>query len=442
MRSRREFLAMLGCSAASIAGGLQPCEAAATGVAEIDRDGRYEGMDDSAGWRRDALRRIDEIRQQDFTLQLADRSGAPHKGVEVDLGQYRHHFGFGGGVRLERLFGDRHAREVRDEYLALSERLFHKVVSLNALKWKHIDRNAPYIESFFDWAERRELPVRGHTLVWPSFKRAPDHVSRFADDPVGLAKVIREHIERTVFRFRGRVAEWDVLNEPFTEHQYMDLLGENVVNDWFGQVKEIDPAAKRYVNDFGVLTRVSDKHREYYYEWLVRMLEFGAPIQGIGFQAHNPSRFKLTSPTTVLATLDKFADLDLDLQITEFDVETADVDLQARYTEDFLIAIFSHPKTVGLMTWTPFEYGNNVVSKPLAAFYDRRLNRKPNAEVWDRLINHEWITNHSASTDENGCVKFRGFAGKYNVRLANAPSNEKYTIEFTPTNRDAVIIAN
>ena len=72
----------------------------------------------------------------------------------------------------------------------------------------------------------------------------------------------------------------------------------------------------------------------------------------------------MESPENILQTLDRFAGFGLDMQITEFDVERTDRDLQARYTTDFLIAVFSHPATVGLLTWTPFEYDDAIVSKP------------------------------------------------------------------------------
>ena len=230
--------------------------------------------------------------------------------------------------------------------------------------------------------------------------------------------------------YRGRIVEWDVLNEPYTEREYMEILGDEVATEWFNAAREDDPEAIRYVNDFGVLTRPARQHQDYYYDYVGRLLKSGAPVQGIGFQAHNPARFRLESPENILQTLDRFAVFGLDLQITEFDVERTDRDLQARYTMDFMIAVFSHPATVGLLTWTPFEYGNNLVSKPDAAFYDRDLQPRPNGEVWDLLVNQHWRTREAGATSGEGQFGFRGFPGHYNIRVAAGSAVHRTTARF------------
>jgi hypothetical protein len=169
----------------------------------------------------------------------------------------------------------------------------------------------------------------------------------------------------------------------------------------------------RYINDYGVLTRPSQGHQDFYFDYIRGLLEAGVPIQGIGFQGHIPERFELTPPEELLTTMDRFAALGLPLQVTEFDFETTDRDLQARYTSDFLIAVFSHPAMVGLVTWTPFEYGQGEGPKPDAAFFDYRLREKPNGQAWDSLVNQDWRTDLKLVTDEHGHASFRGFKGTY-----------------------------
>ena len=127
------------------------------------------------------------------------------------------------------------------------------------------------------------------------------------------------------------------------------------------------------------------------------------------------------------------------MQVTEFDVERTDRDLQARYTLDFLIAVFSHPATVGLLTWTPFEYGDTVVSKPEAAFYDKELRPRPNGEVWNLLVNRQWRTRESGATSPAGRFNFRGFPGTYNVRVEAGSTVETTTAEF-PSGKNEVAI--
>jgi hypothetical protein len=275
--------------------------------------------------------------------------------------------------------------------------------------------------------------------VWPRFRRAPESVAELASRPGELRAAILAHIQRMVGTYRGRIVEWDVLNEPYTEHEYMDILGKDVVAEWFAAVRDEDPDVVRYVNDFGVLTRPARNHQDFYFDYIGELLESGVPLQGIGFQAHNPARFPLESPENILRTLDRFARFGLDMQITEFDVERTDRDLQARYVADFLIAVFSHPATVGLLTWTPFEYGDAIVSKPEAALYDKRLRQRPHGEVWDHLVNGEWRTRESGQSSSAGTFRFRGFPGTYRIRIKAGSTVHESTAEFLPGTRQVII---
>jgi hypothetical protein len=212
--------------------------------------------------------------------------------------------------------------------------------------------------------------------------------------------------------------EWDVLNEPFAEHEFMDLLGPEVVHDWFRIAEETNPRLGRYINDYGVLTRPSERHQQFYFDYIRNLLNTGVAVQGIGFQGHIPEAFDPTPPEQLLQTMDRFATLGLPLQVTEFDFETTDLDLQARYTSDFLLAVFSHPAMTGLVTWTPYEYLKGQGSKPDAAFFDYRRHEKPNGQVWNTLVNRDWRTDTSAVTTEDGRAVFRGFKGSYNIQVS------------------------
>jgi hypothetical protein len=196
----------------------------------------------------------------------------------------------------------------------------------------------------------------------------------------------------------------------------MDILGDDVVIKWFRQTESLAPGVKRYINDYNILTKDNPRHRNIYFNYIKKLLELNTPISGIGFQCHIPRRFEPTAPEELLDSIDKFSPLGLDLQVTEFDFETSNQDLQARYTEDFMTAIFSHPDMVGLVTWTPFEYAKNSAPKPDAALVDRNLQIKPNGSIWYDLINNVWSTDEVLYTDDNGEVSFRGFKGLYNIQ--------------------------
>ncbi|MGD9022124.1 MAG: endo-1,4-beta-xylanase, partial [Lysobacterales bacterium] len=294
---------------------------------------------------------------------------------------------------------------------------------------------------FLDWCLENHLPVRGHCLVWGGFRRIPDELGHLKYDRPALRQAIEQHVTEFASMYDEPLIEWDVLNEPYTDHEFMDLLGNEAVHDWFRLTKEANPRLTRYINDYGVLTRPSAAHQDFYFNYIKDLLAREVAVQGIGFQGHIPARFEPTPPEELLATMDRFAVFGLPLQVTEFDFETKDRDLQARYTADFLTAVFSHPAMTGLVTWTPFEYTRGQGPKPDAAFFDWRLKEKPNGLVWDELVNETWSTRVESISDGDGVARFRGFKGTYGLEASAGSgtitskatlvdASERFTLEF------------
>ena len=53
---------------------------------------------------------------------------------------------------------------------------------------------------------------------------------------------------------RGLLEDWDVLNEPYTNHQVQDILGDAEMAAWFQAAKESDPEARLFINDYSILS--------------------------------------------------------------------------------------------------------------------------------------------------------------------------------------------
>ena len=398
----------------------------------------YAGMEDSASWRNEAKQRIEVLRKGRFNVKVTDAAGMPLTNLPVTAKLYRHDFGFGAAPRLRRLYGSPYPQEIRQRHLEYCDLLFHKLTPENAFKWKHHDNNSQYIKPFMSWCAERSIPVRGHCLMWPGFKRAAVEHAKYSGSEVQLRKLLNDHIHKMVSQYGDPLTEWDVLNEPFSSHDYMDILGPEVVVDWFQQVQQIRPEVKRYINDYGILTKNSVRHRRFYFNYIAGLLKQGAAIQGIGFQAHIPKGFAPTAPQELLSIMNDFAALNTELQVTEFDFETPNLEFQARYTEDFMTAVFSHPQMTGLLTWTPFEYAKNSVPKPDAALVDRNLRLKSNGQVWHDLVNKRWSTEVELLTDSRGEINFTGYKGLYHLQLS-AANNATFAVPLKSDNVNAQI---
>jgi hypothetical protein len=63
---------------------------------------------------------------------------------------------------------------------------------------------------------------------------------------------------------------------------------------------------------------------------------------------------------------------------------------------------------------TAFEEEN----KAMGGLLDEEMNPKPAYKALNRLINHEWKTNEKLKSDSTGKIRFRGFYGKYLIRIS------------------------
>jgi len=377
----------------------------------------YEGAEPSAAWRSAARDRIERIRKSGLTVRVRDENGKPVNGASVSVRMRRHAFGFGACINAPLLVGrargvfQNEARQYREAVVEL----FNKAVMENALKWPQWadEKQRPVAIQAVDWLSENGLPVRGHVLVWPSWRWTPvPEAVRVRNDPPSLAKVIRDHVLEAAGAMRGRLVEWDVVNEPYSNHDFMDILGRQVMADWFKAAREADPRAKLYINDYDILAGNDTRHQDHYFETIQYLIAQGAPVEGIGLQGHFGPR--VTPPEEVLRRLDRFAQFGKALQITEFDVDTNDEQTQADYTRDFLTAVFSHPAATGFLMWGFWE-GSHW--KPKCAMYRKDWSEKPNLRSYRDLVFNQWWSNADGTTASDGTYATRGFHGEYLVEV-------------------------
>jgi endo-1,4-beta-xylanase len=115
--------------------------------------------------------------------------------------------------------------------------------------------------------------------------------------------------------------------------------------------RQVDPGAALYIIDYSILSAGGNDvpHQNHYFGTIRRLEDSGAPVQGIGMQGHFSQN--LTPPVRLWEILDRFGALNKPIQITEFDIDMADEQLQAAYTRDFLTAVFAHPTVKGFLMW-------------------------------------------------------------------------------------------
>jgi endo-1,4-beta-xylanase len=227
---------------------------------------------------------------------------------------------------------------------------FNAITSENNMKWVTIHPkpgvyNFKIADSIVAFAEKNNMFVEGHVLVWHS--QTPDWVYK---DSLGnpltrdaLLARMKDHIFTVVGRYKGKVHGWDVINEVIDDDgqmrktRYYEIIGEDYVQKAFEFAHEADPDAELFYNDYN--NEVPLK-REGVIKLLNKLKEQGVKVDAVGLQGH----YMLNFPT--LADIDSsiriYSDLGYKIVITELDVDPlpnpweqayADIAKTAGYTE-------------------------------------------------------------------------------------------------------------
>jgi endo-1,4-beta-xylanase len=373
--------------------------------------GSYAGMELDAPWRAKADERIDKLRKADLTVKVVGSNGKPVAGASVSAKQTRHSFAFGTCAPFETLLSNSN-----EKYVGILRELFNTVTPENDMKWEALkDWGFPLQRGVrgVEWLREANIDVRGHVLVWPSWNETPAYLKRLKDSPDKLREEVNNHIREVVGAFKGKLIQWDVVNEPFTNHDLLDILGYDVMVDWFKLARSVDPAPKLFINDFAILEGGggTTEHRDHYEKMIQLLADKGAPFDGIGIQGHFGT--SLTSPDELMVLLDRYGKFKKDIAITEFDVVIDDEELAGSYVRDFYTVLFSHPAVTTLTMWGFWDSNHWKKNAPM---YRDDWSLKPGGKAFRELMT-KWRTDEKGTTDANGQFKLRGFKGNYDVEV-------------------------
>ncbi len=375
----------------------------------------YPGRSPDAPWRKAALQRIEGLRKANLVVRVTGADGKPVPGARINVAMTKHAFGFGTAINHWKLFDEKDPSG-RDKYRAAIRKHFNKAVIENGHKWNHWGwENAESRKltlAAVKWLREAGIEVRGHCIIWPSWRHMPKRVKGMAGDKAALRAEIGKRIADVVTANKGTLTEWDVVNEANTNHDLMDLLGREVMIEWFQLARKADPSVQLFLNDYSIL---DGRHVPGCERWIRMLLDGGAPIGGIGIQGH--LRAASVAPEEMLKVLDRMAKFSLPLEITELDAFTADQQLQADYLRDVLTVMFSHPAVEGVIMW---GFWDGAHWKRNALLYDRDWTLKPAGAQWDRLIFKTWWTKAGGACDAKGEYTLRGFLGEYKVTVSSA----------------------
>lgn len=204
-------------------------------------------------------------------------------------------------------------------------RQFSSVTAENVMKWDTLEPqqgvfNYGPADQLLAFADDHRIAARGHVLVWHS--QLPAWVNEQAFTPDQLREVLRQHVLETARHFKGRLTQWDAVNEALNEDGtlrdtiWLRNLGEGYIADAFRWAHQADRSVKLFYNDFNL--EFFGPKSDAAFALVKRLLAQGVPIDGVGFQGHLGAQFGFD--TRVQENMQRFADLGLEIAVTEADV--------------------------------------------------------------------------------------------------------------------------
>ncbi len=222
-------------------------------------------------------------------------------------------------------------------------------------------------------AKNNNMAVRGHCLVWhtqqPTWlssdgKKNDQHWTREQ-----ALDIMKTHITNVMKHFKGKVTEWDVVNECLDDDQsiirtnpdgyklrptvWQLAIGDDYIDSAFVYARRADPTAQLYLNDYDVEMQGKAKAVAYY-NLVKRLQSRNIPLDGVGLQCH----FSIGDVDSVKLeqTIRRFGEAGLKCIITELDMgipstTTANLEEQARNYRVITDIVLNNDNCPTMMIW-------------------------------------------------------------------------------------------
>ena len=273
----------------------------------------------------------------------------------------------------------------------LQSQQFNMVTPGNEMKW---DTTEPSNGTFnfapgdqiVNYATSNSEQVRCHNLVWHS--QLPSWVSSLPSNQVQAA--METHITTEATHFKGKCYAWDVVNEPFNDDAnatpradvFFNAMGIGYIADALRTAHAADPNAKLYLNDYNIEGENAKSNAMF--SLAQSLLAQGAPLNGIGFESH----FILGQiPSDMQANMQRFANLGLDVAVTELDdritlpASSANLTQQATDFSAVVKDCLNVSRCVGVTQWAVGDADSWVPGafsgQGAATMFDQSYNPKP-----------------------------------------------------------------
>ena len=241
-------------------------------------------------------------------------------------------------------------------------------------------------DQLVDIAQKNNILVHGHVLVYD--KSNPDWMTKSPE--IQRQAIMIDHITKVVSHFKGKVAQWDVVNEPFSKKNalykngksglepniWFLAMGEEYIDLAFKTARTADPSAKLYLNDYGVEN--DGQHWDALLALVKRLQQRGVPIDGVGFESHIYGDGDYVNTEQLKKHMEILDSMGLKVRISEIDVTGDDPKEQINQYVNVLDVCLQAQNCTSYATWGITDrYGSTTRSDRYPLVYGTSL-------LWDK----------------------------------------------------------
>lgn len=391
---------------------------------------------------------IEKYRKGAATLTVVDKKGKPVPNATIVIRQQSSEFKFGCNLFVLHQLA---TPELNRKYEAAFTKLFN--FATIPFYWAELEprqdslrfeegsvpmwRRIPPDEAI-NWCRQQNIVVKGHPMLYIKNRFMPSWISR--TDPATLQLLARKRMSQLADRYGNDIAVWDVVNEDVARMKYPNswLQAPPDYLAWaFKTADSLFPkTATLMINDE---TKTSHDSTEQYVQSINGLLKRNIRVDGIGIQFHMllVDKFlkgEVFTPQIMHKAYTELGKFGKPLWITEITVpgnKEKGWENQAAIVSNIYKLWFSEPQMKGITWWNLGDgtaFGNENSFR--AGLLDSLMNPKPSYQVLDQLINHEWKTNITLTTDAKGQASFRGFHGGYAIKTKKGKMKKEVSLEL------------
>ncbi|WP_229799112.1 endo-1,4-beta-xylanase [Planomonospora parontospora] len=315
-------------------------------------------------------------------------------------------------------------------YTSIANREFGMITAENEMKIDALQPNPGQFnfsngDRIYNWAVQNGKRVRGHTLAWHS--QQPEWMRNLRGGSLRQAMI--NHINGVMAHYKGKIYAWDVVNEAFADGNSGGRRDSNLQqtgNDWievaFRTARAADPAAKLCYNDYNI-DNWNWAKTQAVYNMVRDFKQRGVPIDCVGLQSH----FNSNSPynSNYRTTIQSFAALGVDVQITELDIQGGSATTYANVVNDCLAV----SRCTGITVWGVRDSDSWLGASATALLFDGNGNKKAAYNSVLNALNSadpdpDPSPTVTPTSDPGGAGQIRGTASGRCVDVPNATTTD------------------